>query len=100
MIKSTFIPGFLTGIFFLTSAPAPSEANNIAKKFTFRNANLVTTGAGLKSTSNRSTDTAIMSLSGVGTSTVLKAFLYYHGVVYGMAENGALSSLHGETVNR
>ncbi len=100
MIKGTFFPGFLTGIVFLTSTPAPIVANDITKKFTFRNANLITTGAGLRASTSpsRSTDTVVMSLSGVGTSTVLKAFLYYHGVANGVAENAALSLLHGETV--
>ena len=99
MTKFRFLEGMLLGVLLLESVVMPATANNLAKKFTFSNVDLITAGAYLRATASaRSTDTSAITLSGIGSSTVLKAYLYYQGISNGPADIGVNSLLHGEAV--
>lgn len=101
MMNCRFFEGMLLGVLLFESVVIPATANNLVKKFTFRNVDLITTGAGLRAIDTSpviSTDTTSMALSGVGSSTVLKAYLYYQGECNSLADTAVTSTLHGETV--
>ena len=71
MTKFRFLEGMLLGVLLLESVVMPATANNLTKKFTFSNVDLITAGAGLRATASaRSTDTTAITLSGIGSSTV------------------------------
>ena len=99
MMNFRFLEGMLLSVLLFESVVMPATANNLAKKFTFSNVDLITAGAGLRATASaRSTDTTAITLSGIGSSTVLKAYLYYQGISNGPADIGVNSLLHGEAV--
>lgn len=48
MTKFRFLEGMLLGVLLLESVVMPATANNLTKKFTFSNVDLITAGAGLR----------------------------------------------------